>query len=52
MPQRLVHPKCFAEEHGFDELMNVVTAYDQRIRMEEARRFRDSLERGDTNSNA
>jgi len=37
-PTRLVHPKCFADECGFDALMALVTAHDQRIRLELSRR--------------
>jgi hypothetical protein len=33
-PERLVHPKCFADESGFDALMTLVTEHDQRMRVE------------------
>ena len=32
------HPKCFANESGFDALIALVTAHDQRIRLELSRR--------------
>lgn len=38
-PERLVHPRCFADANGFDALIAVITAYDQRGRLEEPRRF-------------
>lgn len=33
-PTRLVHPKCFAVECGFDALIALVTEHDQRMRVE------------------
>ncbi len=33
-PQRLVHPRCFVEESGFDALVALVTEHDRRIRLE------------------
>ena len=33
-PTRLVHPKCFADECGFDALITLVTAHEQRLRLE------------------
>ena len=33
-PTRLVHPKCFVEERGFDALIELVTDHDQRMRVE------------------
>jgi hypothetical protein len=33
-PQRLVHPKCFADESGLDTLLRLVTEHDRRIRIE------------------
>jgi hypothetical protein len=33
-PTRLVHPRCFANESDFDALMALVTAHDQRMRVE------------------
>lgn len=38
-PMRLVHPKCFADELGFDALISVITEHDQRIRLELARHW-------------
>lgn len=33
-PTRLVHPRSFADESGFDALIALVTEHDQRIRVE------------------
>lgn len=33
-PQRLVHPRCFADESGFDALIALVTEHDRRMRLE------------------
>jgi hypothetical protein len=33
-PPRLVHPRCFANESDLDALMALVTAHDQRMRVE------------------
>jgi hypothetical protein len=38
-PTRLVHPKCFADECGFDALIALVTEHDQRVRVEHAKRW-------------
>jgi hypothetical protein len=46
-PQRLVHPKCYADENGFDALIAVITTYDRRMRDEEYRRFLRSLQGND-----
>lgn len=37
-PTRLVHPKCFADECGFDALLALVTDHDQRMRVELSKR--------------
>lgn len=34
MPERLVHPRCFADERGFDALLALVTEHDRLIRLE------------------
>ena len=39
-PPRLVHPRCFAEEHGVEALVALVTAHDLRMRAELARHRR------------
>jgi hypothetical protein len=46
-PQRLVHPKCFAEENGFDALIAVITAYDRRVRATDYQRFLQNLHNKD-----
>jgi hypothetical protein len=33
-PARLVHPACFADENGIEALIALVTAHDQRMRLE------------------
>ena len=38
-PARLVHPRCFAEERGFDALIALVTEHDQRVRVELSKRW-------------
>lgn len=38
-PSRLVHPKCFADESGFDTLIALVTKHDQRVRAELSKRW-------------
>jgi len=32
-PERLVHPRCFADENGLDALIALVTAHDQKVRL-------------------
>ncbi len=34
VPSRLVHPKCFVDEQGFDSLIALITDHDQRMRIE------------------
>ena len=38
-PSRLVHPKCFADDSGFDALITLVTEHDQRMRVELAKHW-------------
>lgn len=38
-PTRLLHPKCFADECGFDALVALVTEHDQRMRVEHSKRW-------------
>lgn len=38
-PARLVHPKCFADECGFNALIGLVTQHDQCVRAEMAKRW-------------
>jgi hypothetical protein len=38
-PTRLVHPTCFADEHGLDALVALVTEHDQRMRIELSKRW-------------
>lgn len=33
-PERLVHPRCFADEKGLDALIALVTEHDRRMRLE------------------
>jgi hypothetical protein len=33
-PTRLMHPKCFVDNSGFDALVALVTEHDQRTRVE------------------
>jgi hypothetical protein len=33
-PERLVHPRCFADERGLDALIALVTEHDRLMRLE------------------
>lgn len=38
-PSRLVHHKCFVDEHGFEALIRLITERDERTRVELSRHW-------------
>jgi hypothetical protein len=38
-----VHPRCFADENGFDALTAIITAHDQRMRLKLTEQRRRSV---------
>lgn len=39
--QRLAHPRCYANEAGFDALITLITTHDQQMRLDPSRRRPD-----------